>query len=399
MDLSYVCLDSSGKEIRGVMSAVGPAEARSVLKKQGLTVLDIVEEEEKKGKKSFFKKGITDDDIYNMSRELSILLKSGVTIDKAFGILRGSVTNEQLKERISEILKDIKAGRTVAQAFADSGAFNTLTTTMIYAGESIGDLRSAFENIAQHMNFQIRFKSEIRNALTYPIFLIFASLVTLLVIFKFIIPRFFSIFAGGQVTLPFSARILYSIANVVNAGSIYFLAGGAVALVVAWKTLDFRKVFNRAYSYLIFVPLLRNLILYLELSRFSYSMYSMLNSGVEFIHALRLSTGIIQHREIKGALEPAVNQIKEGKGIADVFSQVRFLPEMVPSMLRVGEGSGNLKEIFFELHHMFDERFKNNIKKVLVLIEPAVITVTGIIVGFIVISLIMMVMSVGNVKL
>jgi general secretion pathway protein F len=94
-----------------------------------------------------------------------------------------------------------------------------------------------------------------------------------------------------------------------------------------------------------------------------------------------------------------VGQIKEGKKIADVFSQVQLLPEIVPNMLRVGEESGSLKEIYFELYQIFDERFKNSIKRALSLLEPIIIIVMGLVVGFIVITLILTVMSVSSIKL
>jgi general secretion pathway protein F len=140
-------------------------------------------------------------------------------------------------------------------------------------------------------------------------------------------------------------------------------------------------------------------ILNLELSRFSYAMYSMLQSGIEFIKALKLSASLIQNPHLRGPIESLVEQIKGGKKIAEAFSQVHFLPEIVPNMLRVGEGSGNLKELFLELHQIFDERFKNTTKRVLVLVEPSIIVIMGMIVGFIVISLILTVMSVSNIKL
>jgi type II secretory pathway component PulF len=139
--------------------------------------------------------------------------------------------------------------------------------------------------------------------------------------------------------------------------------------------------------------------LYLELSRFSFSMFSMLNSGIEFIKALTLSTGLIQNRYVRESIEPSIAQIKEGKKIAEVFSQITLLPNIVSNMITVGEGSGNLKEIFFEIHQMFDERFKNTVKRVLILVEPTIITLMGFIVGFIVLSLILTVMSASNIKL
>ncbi len=400
MNFDYHCIDSSGRNIKGNISAEGMTEAKSMLRGRGLTVLELIAKEAKATKGFGFKKGIKDTDLYNVSRELGILLKSGIKIDRAFEILINSVSHPQLKENLSVILKDVKAGKTVAQAFIDTRRFSPLMTTMIYAGESIGDIRSAFENIAQHMRFQIQFKNEIRNAMTYPLFLIFASFLTLLVIFKFIIPRFFSIFGQNpEASLPLTAKILYSIGKFLGLTNIYFFVALILVIVISIRMIDIKELSSKIYSYLILIPLLRKLILYLELSRFSYSMYSMLNSGIEFINALKLSTGIMQQRQMRESMEPTINQIKEGKGIADVFSQVDFLPDIVPNMLRVGEESGNLKEIFFEMHQIFDERFKNSIKKILALVEPVVITVTGIIVGFIVISLILTVMSVGNIKL
>jgi general secretion pathway protein F len=98
-------------------------------------------------------------------------------------------------------------------------------------------------------------------------------------------------------------------------------------------------------------------------------------------------------------MESTIGQIRGGKSIASVFSQETLLPDIVPNMIKVGEESGNLKEIFFELHQVFDERFRNSVKTMLALLEPVIITVTGVIVGFIVVSLILTVMSVGNVKL
>jgi general secretion pathway protein F len=128
-------------------------------------------------------------------------------------------------------------------------------------------------------------------------------------------------------------------------------------------------------------------------------MYSMLQSGVEFIKALKMSASVIQNEHIRRAIAALVGQIKEGKKIADVFSQVYLLPEIVPNMIRVGEESGNLKDAYFELYQIFDERFKNSIKRVLILVEPIIIVFMGLIVGFIVISLILTVMSVSNIKL
>lgn len=399
MDFRYRCLDPSGRIITGSLAAAGSAEALSLLKERDLTVVEINEVAARAAKKRVFRKKAGDADLYNVFREMSILLKSGIKIDRALEIVVNSSASLQLRESLSAILKDIKAGKTVARAFADTGRFNLLTSTMIHAGESVGDVRSAFENIAEYQRFQIQFKGEIKNALAYPSFLIGASMLVIFAIFKFIIPRFFSIFGKNDATLPVTARILYSIGNFFSLTNAYFIILIVALVFVMLKVVNTKKALSKVYSYLIYLPVLGSLILYLELSRFSYSMYSMLNSGIAFIDALRLSTGVVMDRKVRESIEPAIDQIKEGKGIADVFSHINIMPEIVPNMIRVGEESGNLRDIFFEIHRIFDERFRNTTKRVLALVEPIVITVTGIIVGFIVISLILTVMSASDIKL
>jgi len=399
MDFKYRCLDPAGRVIAGNITAGGPSEALYLLKQRDLTVVEINEMAARAAKKRGFRKKAKDADLYNVFREMSILLKSGIKIDRALEIIVNSSSSLQIRETLSVILKDIKAGKTISRAFSDTGQFTLLSTTMIHAGESVGDMRSAFENIAEYQRFQMQLKGEIKNALAYPSFLIGASMIVIFVIFKFIIPRFFSIFGKNDATLPVTAKILYSIGNFLSITNVYFVLLAFALVFVLLKVVNAKKVLSKAYSYLIYVPLFGSLILSLELSRFSYSMYSMLNSGIAFIDALRLSTGVIMDKKVRESIEPTIDQIKEGKGIADVFSHILILPEIVPNMLRVGEESGNLRDIFLEIHRIFDERFRNTTKRVLALVEPVVITVTGIIVGFIVISLILTVMSASDIKL
>jgi len=392
-------MDSSGQDSRGVISAADRVAAMSQLRSRGLTVVELVEKETKQTRKVFLRKSFNDQDVYNMARELSTLQRSGIRIDQAFELLIRSTTKKDLQDILSLALADIKAGRGVGQAFDNTGRFNPLVISMINVGEAVGDLQSAFENIAQYVKFQIQLKAEIRNTMTYPIFLVFASIITFIFIFNFIVPRFFSIFGANTSALPVPAKILYTMSGWFTFTNIGIIIGLVVALFVAKKLYPSKVKLPNLDNYIIRIPVVGSLILHLELSRFFYSMYCMLQSGVVFITALKMSASIIQNERIRGPVASLVGQIKEGKKIADVFSQVQLLPEIVPNMLRVGEESGSLKEIFFELYQIFDERFKNSIKRALSLLEPIIIIVMGLVVGFIVITLILTVMSVSSIKL
>ena len=392
-------MDASGQDSKGVISAADRMQAMSQLRSRGLTVVELVEKETRQTRKFFLRKGFNDQDVYNMARELSTLQRSGIRIDKAFELLIRSTAKKDLKDILSLALADIKAGRGVGQAFDNTGRFNPLVISMINVGEAVGDLQVAFENIAQYVKFQIQLKAEIRNTMTYPTFLVFASIATFIFIFNFIVPRFFSIFGANTSSLHVPAKILYTMSGWFTFTNLGILIALAIALFIAKKLYPSKVRLPNLNNYLIRLPVIGSLILHLELSRFFYSMYCMLQSGVVFIKALKMSASVIQNERIRGPVASLVGQIKEGKKIADVFSQVQLLPEIVPNMLRVGEESGSLKEIYFELYQIFDERFKNSIKRVLSLLEPIIIIVMGLVVGFIVITLILTVMSVSSIKL
>jgi len=399
IDFEYRGIDASGKEQKGTISAADPDDAKSRLKSMDLMVIGLTLKKSLSRKRYFQRKKVNETDIYNLSKELSVLLKSGITIDKAIEILIGSTSNNAFDEILKHILSDVKGGRKLSQAFEDTKKFNQVVIVTIRIGENVGDLRSAFENIAQYMHFQIQLKNEVRNAMAYPMFLILASTVTLLVIFKLIIPRFFEIFEQNMETLPFISRALFSISNFMNLTNLFLFLGVIGLIILFARFLNLRGALQMFYSSLVYVPVFKKLIFYLELSRFSFSMHSMLKSGVEFINALKLSVEVIQNTFIRVSIERTINQIKEGKSIESAFSHISFLPPMMHVMLKVGEKSGNLKEIFFELYNVFDEKLKNFMKKVLLLLEPLIITIMGIIVGIIVMSLMLTVMSVSNIKL
>ncbi|MBF0518427.1 MAG: type II secretion system F family protein [Nitrospirae bacterium] len=398
----YQCVDLTGKETSGNLNASTISEARTVLKDKGLRVVSITESVSIKSpfssaSFSIKKTTVGETDLYNMSKELSVLLRAGLRIDNSLEIVTQTAANQALKECLRSAVKEIRAGKSVADAFEKTGTFNNLMLSVIRVGESVGDLKMSFEQIAGNLQFQIQFKAEIKNNLTYPVFLILASMVTLFIIFKFIIPRFFSVFGADQLQhLPAVSKMLFAMSEYLN---MYAIFGVITAIVLFFKYVGVKKLFHSAYARALSLPVFRTLILNLELSRFSYSMHTMLSSGIEFIKALKYSIDLIQNERIRNVFQPALKLIKEGRSIGEVFSGIEMLPDIVPSMVTVGEKSGNMKEIFLELFNVFDDRFKRAVKKIVILIEPAIIILMGIIVGFIVISLILTVMNVGNIKL
>jgi general secretion pathway protein F len=399
MECEYTSIDNAGKEFRGSITSLSLDDAKAKLKVMGLTIVELKQKRAAFAKNPFSKKGITDADLYNLFKEFYVLANSGINIDRALSLLVTSTSKPALRETLETVLREVKGGKSLSRAFEETGRFTPLVTVLLKVGESVGDFKSAFDNVAQYIGFQMRFKNDIKNAMAYPAFLVCASTVVMIVIFKLIIPRFFSIFGQNTANLPFIAKWLYNVSQLFSGWRLLVIGLVMAAAFYFLRQFDLRALRKRFYSNLFRVPFLRNLIIHLELSRFFYSMHTMLKSGVEFINALKLSRDVVQNSYMSAEIDRTIPQIKEGKGIAHAFSHVTFITPMMQSMLTVGETSGNLKDIFYELYAISDEKFKNAMKRILVLIEPAIIILMGIMVGAIVISLILTVMNVGNIKL
>ena len=394
----YECtyVEPSGFERKAFVLANDPKEAIRRFKEQGFLVTEI-KEREKKGSAFTFQKAITREDLYNVANQLSVLLRSGIKIDEALNLLISTSKKQKLKEILTSINHEIKAGQSVAKAIEKNKLFPSICTSMIYVGESIGNLSMAFDNVAQYLKFQIELKREIINSLTYPFFLLFASILTLIFMFNFIIPRFFAIFETTG-TMPFPAHFIFTLATVFNIKHFIIL----IAVVFVFLLLKKYKLINFKLRKKIWVisklPFIKTFLFNLELSRFCYSMHSMLKSGVEFINAVKLSADVIQDKVLKDSLLASINEIKKGKRISEVYSQIAVLPEIFTNLIIVGDESGNLSDVFFELYQIFNDKFKTSIRRFLTILEPTIIVFMGLIVGFIVLSLILTVMNVGAIK-
>lgn len=394
MNFQYKGIDKQGKNVIGTISALKESQAIKSLRDSGVYILEI----EYVKNKNFKKKLLGSKYVYQISKELSVMLNAGLNIEKSITLLIESLDNQKIKILFENILNDIKSGSSLSSAFENKGVFDDMVISLIKVGESTGNLKEAFENIAEYTSFKIKFKSEVINALIYPAFLSGASLVTIIGIFKFIIPKFFSLFAGDVNKLPFLSKLIFKISLFLDLKYILTISFMLILLIMLLRffRLDFK---NKVMYILIDIPFIGSLIKDYELSKFYYSMYVTLKGGLEFLNAFELSRALLSNRKLYDGFRDVSNSIKTGNTISKAFSTVSFLQNVVIGMLKVGEESGNLKDIFHELYIMSDERLRNRIKKLLVLIEPVIITLMGLIIGTIVISLILTVMGVSNIKL
>lgn len=396
MEFRYQAFNQRGELVEGLISGITPKEAKKRLKAQGLIPLKIeditLEGSSHKGKIGEF-------ELFRIFNQLSLLLRSGVSIDKALLLCQESFKEREIKSTLEKIIQDLRAGKELHQAFHETGLFPPLIVTFVRIGERTGNLKEAFSNIADYLLFQQKFKRELTNTLLYPVFLILASFIALLGVLKFIIPKFFSLFADNIDTLPLLSKIIYHLSLSITFKNFLLLFIAALVIYLLRKTPLVKKGMAKLKSILLTAPYIRSLSLDLDLSRFTLSLSHMLRSGLEFYQALSFAIELISHENLKESLRKTLPLLREGKTITDALSTVPQLPPFFIGALKVGEESGRLEEVFRELHVFYNDRFQNGVKRMVTLLEPLIITFVGLIVGLIVISLILTVMSVSQIKL
>lgn len=396
MEFYYKAFNSQGELIEGVIISSSISEVKKQLKDLGLIPL-VIEEHHKQ----FIESGtLSDHESYMFFNQLSLLLKGGVNLDQALILCRNSTENKKVKGIINKIINDIKIGKEFHQALHETRAFSSVIIILIKVGEKTGQLKDILSSIADYILFNIKFKREIRNALLYPLFLIFASFIAIIGILKFIVPRFFQIFGYSLEELPIPSKILLYLSQLLNLKTLSSLSVIIVLSFLLFHQSRVVKLYIKNFLSLISCfPPIKSMMLSLDLSRFFFTMSYMIKSGIDFLTAFNYASEIVFQKDLKLTLKECIPKIREGKSISETLGTISQFPSFVRGLIKVGEESGNLSKVFEELYQFFDEKFKNKLRNFVVMLEPAIITVVSVIIGLIVFSLILTVTSITNVRL
>jgi general secretion pathway protein F len=275
-----------------------------------------------------------------------------------------------------------------------------LYINVISVGEEIGDIRNAFRNVLDHLEFRANLLKEVRSAIAYPLFLVLMSVVTVLFVCGFILPKFAKIFSPQELAkLPAISKFTITTGKFINSHfpSLVMVLITAVALIVYTLTLPGMTTRLRQWAYSL--PMISKFMLLSDLSNLFSSLASMLDGGVDISRALRLSTRVVGSRRLVALLEETNAEIKKGNRISRVWGGHDIIPEDVVSLVVVGENSARMGEIFSSLGRRYLEKFKVLIARVLSLLEPIIIVLLGFFIALIVVSIMLSVISLGDVTL
>jgi type IV pilus assembly protein PilC len=404
---AFRAVDVAGMPSRGEVDAESKVAVSEQLRNRGLIVLDVTERKEAFRVESVFDRfrRVPMRDLAVFSRQFATLIASGMPMLRALSTLEDQSENEMLQKAIGEIHQDVEAGSSLAQALErHPRVFDHLYIALVRSGESSGQLESALDRIAFQLEKLDALRRQIRSATTYPAFVFFFAVAVLAAVLIFIVPVFVGVFEdiatstpGVDPKLPAITRFTVGISDAIT-GSWYILFPALIAMIVGFfrlkKTEKGRAVWDRVKLRL--PAHIGDIVQKVAIARWSRTLSGSVAAGVPLLQAIKVTGETSGNTLVENAMQEVYDSIKGGGTIAAPIQRCPVFPPMVGHMVAVGEETGQLDQMLSKVADFYEAEVDAKVKALTALIEPLMIAFVGGIVGFIVISMYMPMITVYN---
>jgi general secretion pathway protein F len=410
----YSGLTEAGKTVRGLKDAESAKVLRTLLRKDGIFVTESraadaaaaaaggkpgsgqgLQREVDLG--DFFGGGISTQDLAVATRQLSTLIGAGIPLAEALIALTEQVEHPRLKRILGTVKQKVNEGSSLADALAEHPkAFSTLYINMIRAGESSGALDVVLTRLADFTESSAQLRNKLVGAMIYPAIMICVGVAIIGILFVVVIPKVTKIFDDMGVTLPWTTRTLIAL-SVFFRDYWYVVFTGVPALIWAFKryigTPKGRNWFDRTQ---LKIPVVGDLVRMLAISRFSKTLSTLLSSGVPLLTSLDIVRNIVENTVLSKVIENARDAIREGESIAAPLKRSGEFPPLVFHMIAIGEKSGQLEQMLANVAKSYDSQVDMRVAALTSLLEPVMILFMGVVVAFIVFSILVPIMQLNT---
>lgn len=388
---SYTAATLEGATVEGVVEASDERGAVEKIRNAGVIPIKISVPGRGLGKAFTFRS--SRGDLLTFTTELSALLSAGLPIDRSLNILAEISEGSHMKEVIHSVLTGIRGGSSFSEALQKHpGIFSRLYISMIRAGETGGVLDVVLDKLTEFLETAKELRDSVVSAMVYPLILTLTGGISIVILLTFVIPRFSSIFSEIGGDLPLSTQIILTISQALR--SYWWIVFPMI--IAAFALVKFYAGTQRgAYKWdELKLKLLGDVIRKLETARFCRTLGTLLRSGVPFLQALTNAKDVIGNRIIAGSVGAVIKNVREGKGIAGPLIEADAFPQLALSMIKVGEETGQLDTMLLKVAATYEKGLRDAVKRFMSLLEPAIILAMGIIIAFIVVSMLMAVFSI-----
>ena len=385
---AYLAAAPDGGSRKGVLEAETLADARisllerdfvveAVTPKKSLLQLEIGTARVKRG------------DLMHVSRQLAAFIRAGIPILDAIDTLAGETDKPAVKRVMTAIGEDLRAGARLSEAVERHPEdFPTFYRGILASAELTGNLDGVLDQLAVYLERDLEARRKVKSAMMYPAIVMCMALGTVLVLTIYVLPKFKNFFASLDAKLPLPTRMLLGATDFVMAwwwAIVAVIVATAVGYVVSVQTVGGRRFRDKM---VLKIPVIGETVRYAVIERFTRLLASMVTAGVALPEAMRVATESLRNLVYEDALSKARTQMIEGAGLAKPISDTKLFPGVATQMIRVGEDTGSLDSQLDVAAAFYERELDYKIKKVTTLLEPLVIVVVGVIVGFVAIALV-----------
>lgn len=385
---TYIVKDKVGQTKKGLIEAVDARAASGILHEKGFVVIKI--EEKKKGVSFSIGGSVNIGSVANFTRQLATMIASGLPLTDSLVVLQKQTENKKLQEIVAQIADDIQGGSTFAASLAKHPKeFSVAYINIVKAGESSGTLDKVLLKLADTMEKDREFQSKVRGAFIYPTIIMIAMALVITVIMIFVIPKLSDLYTQMNVQLPLPTKIIMALSNfMVNFWWLVILVivGAGIALRRYRKTESGALVVDRI---ILKIPIMGKLNRDSSLTEFTRTLGSLISAGVPILEALKISGDVSSNATHRLAIKKAAVLVEKGSQLSKAIGQDNTFPAIVPQMIAVGEETGKIDEVLGRVSNYFDLEVDHQVKNLTASLEPIIMIVLGVMVAFLVISIIM----------
>jgi general secretion pathway protein F len=336
-------------------------------------------------------------ELTSATRELATLLNAGIPLDASLRLLAQHIDRPALRLLVDQIHASVQSGQRLSASLdRHARIFDSLYVNLIRAGEASGSLAAALVRLADHRENADTFRASVISSITYPIALAVVALLSLFVLSGFVIPRFIPLFADAGAPLPLLTQIVFAISNFLQ--NWWWALVGLTCLGLGAAKRWFNNAQHRARfdRWLLSAPMVGELVQATEVVRFASTLGTLLTSGVPLLGALQLARGGQRNHHVASSIERAAATVRSGGRLSRALATDAAFPTLALQLIAIGEESGQLESMLAKAAETFEARTEQRLKRLLTLLEPALILGLGAIVALVIVSILMAMLSLNE---
>ncbi|TCU72806.1 type IV pilus assembly protein PilC [Tissierella praeacuta] len=390
MIYKYKAISQNGEVIEGFFEGNEESDVLAMLKGNNYLPVSVEKDISSENKIDIFSKKIKKKDLAVFCRQFYTMLDAGIGIVKCIDILEKQSENKNLKKALGTLHENVQKGFTLSEGMKKhSTVFPSLLINMVEAGEVSGNLDIIMERMAVHFEKENKLENKIKSALIYPVVLAVVSIAVVIFLLVAVMPTFIGMFESSGQALPKPTQILLNISNWLTEYWYIFIP---IVLALIFGFVLFKQTptgTNFVDTLKIKIPVIKNTNVKIITARFARTLSTLMSSGIPLLQSIEIVSRVVGNKIVHDRLEIASEDVRKGISLSRAVNEVGIFPPMVDSMIKIGEESGSLDDILYKTADFYDEEVEVALQRMTSLMEPVMLVIMALIIGFIVIAMAM----------